>query len=125
MGLLVIADGEGQVELLIPQVIGRGPVPQGGELQQETAFFRVSQIDDAEGAVGSIFLLHRLQFQRFFIKSQGFFHIQYIEIEMGKPIIHAFSPLMAFGAFIIPFLPPWFNVIFVFAPFLRRQNMIG
>ena len=48
---------EGQMELLLSQVIGLGSIPQPGQLQPESGL-SVSQVDQLERAVGGVFLYY-------------------------------------------------------------------
>ena len=64
---------EGQVELVVPQVVGLGAVPQPGELQG-VGGVAVAQIDN--GKIRVFDAAHLPQLQGFFIKRHAFLQVQ-------------------------------------------------
>ena len=75
---------EGQVELIIPQVVGLGAVPQPGQLQPEGTVFPVLQIDLLEGTVPGLFLAVYGQVQSLPVEGKAAIQVQNIKIKVIK-----------------------------------------
>ena len=87
MGSIEIIDREGEMELVVAQVIGAVPIAQPGQLEA-VAGHAVAQKDDREGAIRGILAAHLGETECLAVKGERALEIEHIDIVVVEAKLH-------------------------------------
>ena len=79
----VVLGAEGEVELLVAEVVGFGAVAEPGELEEEVAL-AVGEVDDLEGAVLGVDVAALLEAEGLFVEGKAAVEVEDVEVEVGE-----------------------------------------
>ena len=80
---IVVLGTEGEVELLVAEVVGFGAVAEPGEFELEIALM-VGEVDNLEGAVFGVDVATLLETEGLFIEGKAAVEIEDVEVEVDE-----------------------------------------